>query len=257
MRFLSFSGRATRSEYWRYAWIPFLAVPVAGAAIFLPEGIVGFLYAAVLIQMVASPFWLGTTVRRLHDTGHSAWWLLPYAVIAVGWILIVAGFVSTLNDESYPTGFLIVWFSPVWALMNWAYVIMLLILCSGLGMVGSARSGPQPGVVEGSSNGDTELVPPKGPDIKDRKRFIKIVPSFAVFVLVAVVTALVLLAGCTALLVYSISTQLGEDPSAFENPPKDSCAGKITVANSSFTRMLVDECKTLVAVKDTLRGGDP
>ena len=150
MRFLSFSGRATRREYWRYAWIPFLAVPGIGAIIFVPVAILVFNWwtplavaslfgVALLIQMAASPLWLGVTVRRLHDTDRSAWWLLPYAIIATGWILLVAGFVSA--DHFSPWRLLIDLYGVFWILVSWAFVVRLLMLCSRLGALGSNRYG--------------------------------------------------------------------------------------------------------------------
>ena len=206
MRFLSFNGRAARSEYWRYAWIPFLAVPGVGAIIFVPVAIIvlnwwpplavaSLFGVAVLIQMAASPLWLGITVRRLHDTGRSSWWLLPYAVIAVGWVLIVAGFVSA--DHLSPWRLLIDLYGVFWILASWAYVIRLLILCSDPETVGSNRYGPQPDVVEESSRGDAEPVPPKSPPMKESTRIIKPMLHGLGLGLFAVVALVVFMAACT------------------------------------------------------------
>ena len=209
MRFLSFSGRATRREYWRYAPIPFLVIPGIGAIIFVPVAILVFNWwaplavaslfgVALLIQMAASPLWLGVTVRRLHDTGRSASWLVPYAVIAVGWVLIVAGFVSA--DHLSPWRLLIDLYGVFWILASWAYVVKLLVLCSGPGTVDSNRYGPQPDVAEESSRGDAEPVPPKSFPIKESTRIIKPMLhglgflGVGLFVVVAVV---VFMAACT------------------------------------------------------------
>ena len=193
MSFLSFSGRATRSEYWRYAWIPFLVIPsfvgviiFGPAAIFtfdlwLPTAIAGMFSVAILVQLTVSPFWLGITVRRLHDTGRSAWWLLPYAVITMGWVLIVTGFLFA--DRSSLLLILIEWYSVIWVLVSWTFVIRLLILCSGLGTIGSNRYGTQPGVMEES---DWDW---------DEESVLRSVGVLG-FLSLAVASAMVLLAGC-------------------------------------------------------------
>ena len=209
MSFLSFSGRATRGDYWGYSWIPFLAVPCVGVFIYFPVGMIFYEWwplwtiaslfgVAVLTQAVASPLWLAITVRRLHDTDRSAWWLLPYAVISVGWVLNVV--VSLDLDRSSLLGLLIGWHSVIWVLVSWAFVIILLVFCSGRGKTGSNRYGPQPGVVEKSGWGDADLTPPKSPVMKERTTGIKPVLRFVGalgFGLLAVASAMVLLVGFT------------------------------------------------------------
>lgn len=64
-RFFSFRGRATRREFWAF-WFCWEAIPLAWV-LFFP---------VVCIMMIAAIFpWLGVTIRRLHDNGHSGWWI--------------------------------------------------------------------------------------------------------------------------------------------------------------------------------------
>ena len=85
-KYIDFSGRASRSEYWWFFlfsfivrivtfWIPFLGI-IIGLALLLPS--------------------LAVTARRLHDTNRTGWWmLLPIgsglAGIVAGSILAVIG----------------------------------------------------------------------------------------------------------------------------------------------------------------------
>jgi uncharacterized membrane protein YhaH (DUF805 family) len=73
-KYVTFEGRARRSEYWWFALAIFIAscIPVVqiivGIATILPSIAVG--------------------VRRLHDTGRSGWWLLLCLVPIVSLVLI-------------------------------------------------------------------------------------------------------------------------------------------------------------------------
>jgi len=71
-KYATFSGRASRSEFWFfylfYIIIYFIGMVVEGAA-----GVVGLSYLFIL------PLWLpqlAVSVRRMHDTDHSGWFIL-------------------------------------------------------------------------------------------------------------------------------------------------------------------------------------
>ena len=89
---IRFNGRASRSEYWRVMrfvlLIPVvLFVVVVIASLLAPSAFVGGLaisiISSLLLILVLSPFWLAVTVRRLHDTGYAARWVLIYLVITL------------------------------------------------------------------------------------------------------------------------------------------------------------------------------
>lgn len=72
-------GRTSRLGYWR---VYLLCVIAVGAIYVLGIGaamVVGW-WAAPLLALLAPVIWIGiaTTIRRLHDRGKSAWWLLIF-----------------------------------------------------------------------------------------------------------------------------------------------------------------------------------
>ena len=89
LRYADFSGRARRSEYWGFVLFQGLVggLLVGTAAISLSEapqggGGMGFFTCLALAGVAALAFvvpHLAVTVRRLHDTNRSAWWLLLQA----------------------------------------------------------------------------------------------------------------------------------------------------------------------------------
>jgi uncharacterized membrane protein YhaH (DUF805 family) len=91
-KYATFGGRARRKEYWFFSLFNFLIglllafVDVANGT-FNEEvgmGLVGGIYAlAVLLPCIA------VSVRRLHDTEHSGWWLLIGLIPVVGWIVLL------------------------------------------------------------------------------------------------------------------------------------------------------------------------
>lgn len=76
-----FRGRSHRKEYWLFYFTNLAIIYIAsysenGIGIF-PKWLAAPLFIFVLFTLVP---WLAVTVRRLHDTGHSGWWMLvPFA----------------------------------------------------------------------------------------------------------------------------------------------------------------------------------
>jgi uncharacterized membrane protein YhaH (DUF805 family) len=85
-KYVEFDGRARRKEYWMFALFNLLitlAIAVIEAIIGTP-GFLGLIYAlAVLLPAIA------VSVRRLHDTDRSGWWLLIALVPIVGAIVLL------------------------------------------------------------------------------------------------------------------------------------------------------------------------
>jgi uncharacterized membrane protein YhaH (DUF805 family) len=84
-KYVTFSGRARRSEFWWFALFSII-VSIVGAAIdaIIGSSIVGFLLALALLLPS-----LAVTVRRLHDTGRSGWWILIALVPLIGAIVLL------------------------------------------------------------------------------------------------------------------------------------------------------------------------
>ncbi|MEM0911735.1 MAG: DUF805 domain-containing protein [Pseudomonadota bacterium] len=85
-KYAVFSGRARRKEYWMFFLINLI---IAFAIGFIEgalggKGVVGMIYSlAVLIPGIA------VSVRRLHDTSRSGWWLLIALIPILGALVIL------------------------------------------------------------------------------------------------------------------------------------------------------------------------
>lgn len=86
-QYIVFSGRACRSEYW---WFILFAVIVVVILPFISRFLWGIFILALIVPS------LSVFVRRLHDTGKSAWWLLLQFVPFGGFVLLV--FAVTRGD---------------------------------------------------------------------------------------------------------------------------------------------------------------
>ena len=90
-KFVSFSGRARRSEYWYFtlfSLIVSMAASIIGGMLFVHhEGDVNLLSS--LLSLVLFLPGLGVSIRRLHDIGKSAWWYLIIFVPMIGWIILL------------------------------------------------------------------------------------------------------------------------------------------------------------------------
>jgi uncharacterized membrane protein YhaH (DUF805 family) len=106
-KYATFSGRARRSEYWW--WYLFVTIVFVVAGII--DKAVGFTYSDLTIGggWLATIAWivflvpnLAVSVRRLHDTGRTGWWLLIGLVPFIGWIVLLYFFVlDSENDNQY------------------------------------------------------------------------------------------------------------------------------------------------------------
>lgn len=102
-KYVDFSGRARRSEYWFFALFNVIVSVVAG----IIDGILGTrgvgggtgLVGAIAGLALLLPN-LGVGVRRLHDTGRSGWWLLIGLIPLVGWIVLIVFFVQDSQPDN-------------------------------------------------------------------------------------------------------------------------------------------------------------
>ncbi|HVB51032.1 MAG TPA: DUF805 domain-containing protein [Acidimicrobiales bacterium] len=93
-KYSTFTGVASRSEYWYFWLFNFLASVILDL---IGLGVLRFLWFLAL----AVPG-LAVAVRRLHDTGRSAWWLLS-AIIPPLFVVLLCLPDSVKNDR-YMTG---------------------------------------------------------------------------------------------------------------------------------------------------------
>ncbi len=102
-KYVTFSGRAKRPEYWWFTLFNLIASVVLGivdGAIF-GIGVLGGLYALAILLPAIS-----VTVRRLHDLGKSGWWYWIVLVPFVGFIILIYWLASagTEGDNDYGSG---------------------------------------------------------------------------------------------------------------------------------------------------------
>jgi uncharacterized membrane protein YhaH (DUF805 family) len=84
-KYAVFSGRARRSEYWFFFLFNFLIALVLG----LIDEAVGFSLFSLIYGLAVFVPGIAVSVRRLHDTGRSGWWLLLLLIPIVGPIVIL------------------------------------------------------------------------------------------------------------------------------------------------------------------------
>lgn len=101
-QYADFSGRARRKEFWMFTLINFIIMmalqtammlvggmnPEAGGIAMAIMGLLGLYGLAVFIPSLA------VSVRRLHDTNRSGWWLLVGLVPIIGAIVLIVFYVQ-------------------------------------------------------------------------------------------------------------------------------------------------------------------
>jgi uncharacterized membrane protein YhaH (DUF805 family) len=92
-RYVDFSGRASRSQFWLfvlfYVIIIIIAVVIDILVFNSLEGGIGVLQLlVVLIHLIPS---IAISVRRLHDTDRSGWWIFISLVPLIGsiWLIVL------------------------------------------------------------------------------------------------------------------------------------------------------------------------
>lgn len=98
-KYVDFSGRARRTEYWMFILFNMIFGVVAlvldsllGSA---SEGSVYGLFYSLFSLAILLPTW-AVTVRRLHDIGKSGWWIFISLIPLIGGIWL---FILTLTDS--------------------------------------------------------------------------------------------------------------------------------------------------------------
>ena len=86
-KYVTFSGRATRSEFWWFYLFTVLVNLVAsfvGNLIFMSTYNIFFIYLSTITSLILLLPSLAVAVRRLHDVGRSGWWILiAFTVIGI------------------------------------------------------------------------------------------------------------------------------------------------------------------------------
>lgn len=85
-KYVQFSGRSSRSEYWYFQLFGALCSILIGVMVGRGGG--GDVIGGVVSLVLFLPQ-LAVGVRRLHDTDRSGWWLLIMLVPLIGWIVLL------------------------------------------------------------------------------------------------------------------------------------------------------------------------
>lgn len=103
--YAKFSGRARRSEFWFFVLFNFVissALNVVSQSLWYATDSYAFLSISYIYSLAVAIPALAVTVRRLHDTGRSGWWLLAYYLpIVLTVVLFVIFFVQLLSEFSF------------------------------------------------------------------------------------------------------------------------------------------------------------
>ena len=92
-KYVTFSGRASRSEFW---WFYLFTVLITWGATVVEAAMFGLGATGILSSIASLVFLLpslAASSRRLHDIGKSGWWLL-IALTGVGVILLILWWAS-------------------------------------------------------------------------------------------------------------------------------------------------------------------
>jgi len=100
-KYVTFSGRASRPEYWWFVLAAILGALLAAAFDCAALGVQGRLSALYFLAIFAPM--ISVTVRRLHDTGRSGWWWWLYFVPLIGSIAMLI--FMCLKPEPMPNRF--------------------------------------------------------------------------------------------------------------------------------------------------------
>ena len=95
-KFIDFSGRAPRSEYW---WFMLFSVLLN-----IVVSLIGVDLIAVIVSLALLIPSLAVTIRRWHDIGKSGWWTLLLLIPLVNLILILVFFTRKGDDGANDYG---------------------------------------------------------------------------------------------------------------------------------------------------------
>lgn len=105
-RYVQFSGRARRSEYWY--WILFILL--VSIALSVVDGVIfgfgdsDFSIFGPLFSLATFLPSLAVGFRRMHDTGRSAWWLLIGFIPLIGAIILIFWFAKRGEEHANQYG---------------------------------------------------------------------------------------------------------------------------------------------------------
>ena len=100
-KYVGFSGRARRSEYWWFVLFTVLVSIVASiidAIIGTSSGGTGLISGLASLALFLPS--LAVAIRRLHDTSRSGWWVLIGLIPIIGWIVLIIFYVQDSHPDN-------------------------------------------------------------------------------------------------------------------------------------------------------------
>ena len=100
-KYVLFTGRARRMEFWYFTLFNIIVSVCLGlldsmfGLLMMGVGVLQLVYALVILLPS-----LGVSVRRLHDTGRSGWWLLIALLPIIGGIVLIIFMILDSNPGS-------------------------------------------------------------------------------------------------------------------------------------------------------------
>lgn len=94
---LSFQGRATRSDYWLRTFLPILVISIVLSVVATVTSTEDQVSPAMFVYLAFSIFsiWpsIAVSVKRLHDRDQSGWWILIGLIPIIGsiYLFVVVG----------------------------------------------------------------------------------------------------------------------------------------------------------------------
>ncbi len=141
--YMNFRDRAARAEYWWWLLFATIVILVAVALDVVVFYIIGngHIMPFLLITYVALIFpSLSLTVRRLHDTNRSGWWLLLSVALSI--LVVVGGLVAAAINPFNPLSGAGLAFVAVPMILSAACSILILIWMFLPSNKGNNRYGP-------------------------------------------------------------------------------------------------------------------
>lgn len=104
-KYVTFSGRASRSEFWwwiLFTWIASIVLGVVDSLLFGTtvtyaggfESSTDTPYLSGLFSLAVFLPTISVAVRRLHDRDKSGWWWWLWVIPLVGWIILIVWFAT-------------------------------------------------------------------------------------------------------------------------------------------------------------------
>lgn len=98
-KYAEFTGRSRRSEYWWFVVLLLVAYVVAG----ILDSVMTFGLASTVVALGLLIPNIAVSMRRLHDTNRTGWWLLIGFIPVVGAIVLIIFFAQkgVVGDNQY------------------------------------------------------------------------------------------------------------------------------------------------------------